>query len=323
LKLDRFVADRSGEWAELDQLVDRAGVNGARLSPEELMRLGTLYRSAASDLAVARRYFPASTGELRLRGLVARAYAIVYARPGREETVRGFFASTLWRRIRENIAMVALAVAIMAAGVIFGAIWALNEPATAATLLPGHVVVTSHNHGGFYGVSVAARGGLATEIFVNNILVSIFAMLGGFTAGILTAYLLAYNGAVLGVLGALEWRVGGLGDFTRLVVPHGLLELSCIALAGGAGFIVARALIDPGPDTRADALGRVRPVVGAFCVGFMAFLVAAGLTEGFITPWDLPTAGAVAVGLALAGTFWTLVFVRGRAQSRARDLSTR
>jgi uncharacterized membrane protein SpoIIM required for sporulation len=315
LKLDRFLAERSPEWAELDGLLGRAGTTGARLSTEDLLRLGTLYRSAASDLAVARRYFPGSGGELRLRNLVARAYAIVYARPTRDDTVRGFFSRTLWRRVHDNFAMVALAILIMAAGVVFGAIWALNEPATAASLLPGKVVVTGHNHGAFYGVSVAARGGLATQIFVNNIIVSIFAMLGGFTAGILTAYLLAYNGAVLGVLGALEWRVGGLGDFVRLVVPHGLLELSCIALAGGAGLIIARALIDPGPDTRADALARVRPVVGVFCLGFMAFLVAAGLTEGFITPWDLPTAAAVALGVALAGGFWAMVALRGRVRS--------
>jgi len=317
VKLDRFVAERSNDWSELEELTQRAGATAQRLTPTEVMRLGALYRSAASDLAVARRYFPGSGGEVRLRNLVARAYGIVYAKPRREDTVRTFFSLTLWQRIHENLRCIMIAWAIMLGAVVLGALWALNYPAAAASLIPGHVVVTAHNRGGFYGVSVVARGGLAIEIFTNNIVVSCTALLGGFTFGILTAYMLAYNGAVLGVLGALEWRVGGFSDFLRLVVPHGLLELSCIALAGGAGLVIARALIDPGPDSRKDALGRVRASVGACTMGFMAFLVAAGLAEGFITPWDLPAPWAVALGVVLAGGFWAMVLVRGRASLRS------
>jgi len=37
----------------------------------------------------------------------------------------------------------------------------------------------------------------------------------------------------------------------------------------------------------------------------------AGLTEGFVTPWDLPTVPAVGVGLLLSGAFWTMVVRRG------------
>jgi hypothetical protein len=44
----------------------------------------------------------------------------------------------------------------------------------------------------------------------------------------------------------------------------------------------------------------------------MGFLVVAGLTEGIVTPWDLAPPVAFAVGIALAGSFWCLVFARGR-----------
>jgi hypothetical protein len=98
-----------------------------------------------------------------------------------------------------------------------------------------------------------------------------------------------------------------------------MLELSCIALAGGAGLLIARALIDPGHQTRVDALARLTPTVGVCTLGFMVFLIVAGLTEGFITPWFLPTVPAIAVGVTLAGSFWTLVVVRGRT-STLRDV---
>jgi len=39
----------------------------------------------------------------------------------------------------------------------------------------------------------------------------------------------------------------------------------------------------------------------------MLFLVVAGLTEGIVTPWDLPPAVAFMVGLVLAGGFWSLL----------------
>ncbi|HXZ62773.1 MAG TPA: stage II sporulation protein M [Acidimicrobiales bacterium] len=313
MKLERFVAERSPDWSELDGLVARSGGMSTALTPSAMRRLGQLYRAAAADLAVARRSFPDAEGTRRLEALVASAHGIVYGRATRRETFGEFVSRGLWQRIHQNLAMIGLAAAIMVVAVVLGAIWALNEPAAASGLLPGGAHATGRSfHGAFYGISITARGGLAVAIFVNNIEVALLAVAGGFTFGLLTAYALAYNGAVLGVLGTLEWRAGGFGPFIRLVVPHGLLELSCIALAGGAGLLIARCLVDPGRDTRSGALARMVPVLGSLILGVMAFLVVAGLIEGFITPWDLPTAAAVTVGASVAVGFWLTVAVRGR-----------
>jgi uncharacterized membrane protein SpoIIM required for sporulation len=320
VKLDRFLAERTKDWNELDELLTRGGPGANRLTAQELLRLGSLYRAAASDLAVARRYFTGTPGALRLQSLVARAYGVVYGRVQRDDTFASFFSRSIWRRIYESLHWVRLAMFILFLGVLAGTIWALNDPSSASSLIPG-LHVTAHNKGGFYGLPISGRGGLAIEIFTNNILVSCMCMLGGFTCGVLTSYMLLYNGALIGILGALEWRAGGFIDFLRLVVPHGLLELSCVSLAGGAGFLIANALIDPGKRSRRDALGAVTPQVGACTLGFITFLVAAGLTEGFITPWDLPVVPAVCVGVVLAGAFWTGVIWRGRPERRADVLS--
>jgi uncharacterized membrane protein SpoIIM required for sporulation len=310
MKLDRFLEERSADWHELEELCDRGGPTGRRLSGPDLVRLGTLYRAAAGDLAVARQFAGATAGSRRLEGLVTRAHGVVYARVSRSDTVRSFFSRTLWRAIYQNRTYIAVAALMMAAGVIGGALFALHDPSAASGIIPGRL--TPNTHGAYYGVSVAARGGLAVQIFVNNIEVSCLALFGGFTCGLFTTYALAYNGALLGVLGALEWRGGGFSNFVRLIVPHGLLELSCIAIAGGAGLAIAGALINPGRHTRAEALGHLRPVVAVSLLGFCIFLVVAGLTEGFITPWFLPTPLALAVGVVLAGSFWTAVRLRGR-----------
>jgi uncharacterized membrane protein SpoIIM required for sporulation len=311
MKLERFLAERTDAWEELEALVQRADGRVGRLPADEIMRLGELYRMAAADLALARRSFPLAAGTLRLQGLVIAAHSLVYSRAGRTETAREFLGHGVWRRIRGNGRCLALSAAVMLGAVVLGALWALFDPASASGLLPGGSHVSVHTRGGFYGISVPARGGLAVTIFVNNIEVSILAIAGGFTFGILTVYSLAYNGALLGVLGTLEWRGGGFDQFVRLVVPHGLLELSCIALAGSAGLAIARALIDPGLATRAEALSDLVPQIGSITLAVVIFLVVAGLTEGFVTPWDLPTVPAVGVGLLLSGAFWTMVVRRG------------
>jgi uncharacterized membrane protein SpoIIM required for sporulation len=311
VKLDRFLAERTRDWDELDDLLKRGGPGANRLTAQELLRLGSLYRASASDLAVARRYFTGTPGALRLQNLVARAYGVVYGRVQRDDTFASFFSRSVWRRIYESLRWVQLAMLVMFVGVLAGAIWALYDPSSASSLLPG-LHVSAHNKGGFYGLPITGRGGLAIEIFTNNILVSCLCMLGGFTCGIVTSYMLVYNGAIIGILGALEWRAGGFVDFLRLVVPHGLLELSCISLAGGAGFVIAKALIDPGIRSRRDALAAKSTQIGACTLAFITFLVAAGLTEGFITPWDLSVVPALAVGVVLAGAFWTGVIWRGR-----------
>lgn len=47
------------------------------------------------------------------------------------------------------------------------------------------------------------------------------------------------------------------------------------------------------------------------------FLVCAGTVEGFITPWDLPLAAALCLGVVLCATFWITVVVRGRRRPAA------
>jgi uncharacterized membrane protein SpoIIM required for sporulation len=318
MKLERFLAERTEAWVELEDLVQKAKGRAGRLQPSEIMRLGELYRVAAADLALARRSFPWAPGTQHLQSLVVRAHALVYSRAGRSETAGEFLGHGMWMRIRASGRCLTLSAAVMAGAVLLGVLWALINPHSASGLLPGGSHISVKSHGGFYGISVPARGGLAVTIFVNNIEVSILAIAGGFTFGVLTIYSVAYNGALLGVLGTLEWRGGGFDQFLRLVVPHGLLELSCIALAGAGGLVIARALIDPGRSSRSDALAVLVPQLGATVLAVVIFLTVAGLTEGFVTTWDLPTAAAIGIGIILSGGFWTMVVLRGAPDRRAQ-----
>ena len=47
--LDEFVNERAPVWAELEQLVDRAGNKPSKLGADGVRRLGTPYRATAAE----------------------------------------------------------------------------------------------------------------------------------------------------------------------------------------------------------------------------------------------------------------------------------
>ncbi len=148
---------------------------------------------------------------------------------------------------------------------------------------------------------------------VNNIQVSILAFAAGILVCVATAYILVLNGANVGVAAGLFAAVGEQPKFWGLILPHGVLEISAVIVAGGAGLAIGWAIVAPGDRTRGEALadeGRRSAVV---ILGLMVAFVVAGVVEGFVTPSGLPTAVRVAVGLAVGTAFWTYVVVLGRA----------
>ena len=77
MNLDRFISERRPSWDELDALLKAAKGRPERLGAARMRRLGELYRSAAADLALARRRFPAEATVLALEDLVGRAHGVV------------------------------------------------------------------------------------------------------------------------------------------------------------------------------------------------------------------------------------------------------
>ena len=53
--------------------------------------------------------------------------------------------------------------------------------------------------------------------------------------GVGTLFYLAFNGATIAAVLALTYRAGFGNDLLTFMVGHGVIELSCIFIAGGAG----------------------------------------------------------------------------------------
>ncbi|CAN5761799.1 stage II sporulation protein M [soil metagenome] len=313
MTLDYFLHDRAGVWRELETLVGRGGRRPHTLGADGVLRLGELHRGAAADLALARRRWPGDPVVARLDELVSRARHLVYAAPSRRFSPLRFLASGYWRLVAERPVLLAVSAVLLFAPAALGAGWALDDPGAAGGLVPLEYrqVTEPRTQGTDLGFSPDEQAGFATAIFTNNIRVSFVAFAGGITAGILTAAVLLFNGVLLGTVAGLAWGAGNGKFFVELVAAHGVLELSCIVVAGSAGLRLGWAIVDPGRLPRFTALRRQARRAVLIALGTAPWLVLAGLVEGFLTPTGLGPAQALAIGATLGAVYWALVIWRG------------
>jgi uncharacterized membrane protein SpoIIM required for sporulation len=157
------------------------------------------------------------------------------------------------------------------------------------------------------------QSSLAAEIFTNNIRVTFLAFAGGILFGAGTVFVLIYNGLLLGAITGLAINAGNGRAFFELVTAHGVLELSCIVVAGLAGLRLGSALVDPGHRERGRALRSEARAAVELVLGTMFWLVIAGLVEGFLTPAGTGLTTVLVVGFGLGALFWGLVIWRGGA----------
>jgi uncharacterized membrane protein SpoIIM required for sporulation len=317
MNLESFLSEGSDTWSELERLLDRAGGRPQRLGADGVLELGHLYRAAAADLALARQRFAGDPMVDRLEPLVLRARLVLYGERTRTGALREFLLRGYWRDVRAHRRELAVSATAMFAPTLLFAIWTIKDPTAVLALVPSGFAAAASPHAHHLSVSSSLSGADPVMIPLHNILVTFFTFAAGLTFGLGTLLLLAYNGLTLGVLGGLTIQAGTFPVFVSYIVPHGLLELSCITVAGAAGLRLAHALIDPGVRPRAQALREDARGAVLMLLGTAPWLVPAGLTEGLVTPRDLPDGFALAIGCTLAGAYWSCMLLCGRDRPRA------
>ena len=148
----------------------------------------------------------------------------------------------------------------------------------------------------------------ASQIMTNNISVAIKAFVYGISFGIGTIYILFINGALLGALTALVYLYADPVRYWSLILPHGVIELTAIFIAGAAGIIIAKSLLLPGEYSRRHALidGGKKSI--PLLIGVAIMLVIAGIIEGFITPLEIIDEDLKLIIAAFTGILLMLYF---------------
>jgi uncharacterized membrane protein SpoIIM required for sporulation len=320
----RFVRAAKPRWDRLESRIAQIDRRGLRsLEPAQIEELALDYRALTSDLAMARGrgYDSAIVGYANR--LSARAHAYVYLGTSRSgwSAVRRFLWTTFPREVRRSWLPIGacVAITIACAVIAYGAV--THEPANAYALLPPAQIpaISRALHDTNFGFDRAYAPLVASEIITNNIRVALVAFAGGMTCGLLTVWILLQNGLMLGGSAALFARAHFGLDFWATIAPHGVIELAAIQIAGGAGLLLAAAIVAPGRIRRVDALVRNARRAGTLGLGTAAMLVVAGTIEGFVSPQRLSPDVRIAIGTLTALALAVYIAFAGRAAQRTAD----
>jgi len=312
------------EWQRLREILARIRAEGFdRLSADEIIEFGKWYRRASVELSFQRSRGADAPRVAFLNDLVGQCYSQVYTAPRRPwPSVIRFFVADFPRTFRKYSVFMTLAALLffVPAVISFAITW--HDKSLAAQVLPEQfmdmipVIVERHNTPKDW-LPAFKRIPAFSGIMTNNIRISFLAFAGGMTAGIVTVPLLISNGVMLGVVSA------GLGmDGTKTAVngwgflaPHGVIELSAIYIAGGAGLLLAYALLVPGIYPRRVALVRAGKEAFILIVGVAAMLVMAAIVESFFSPMNIREIYKfIVAGLLLVLLYSYLLLVGRRAK---------
>lgn len=312
--VDAYVAAHRPEWDRLEGLLRRPG----RLAGADLDLLVDLYQRTATHLSVVRTSSPDPQLVARLTSLVARARGVVGGRRTVGWRAVAAFATRTFPAAAYRarwwwlgVTVVTLVIAVASAA------WISTHADIQAKLLtPDKVAAlrtefvtyyTEHPHSSF-----------AAQVWTNNAYVAAQSLAFGLLLGLPTLYFMVSTGFQVGVPAGYLVAEGHTGQFFAYILPHGMLELTAVFLAMGAGLRLGWTVVDPGGRSRVRALAEEGRITFALAVGLTVVLFVSGLVEGFVTPSTvLAPLVKIAIGAVPEIAFVGYVVVLGRRAVRA------
>jgi uncharacterized membrane protein SpoIIM required for sporulation len=315
---DRFINERKSAWQRLEDLLvllDRSSLR--RLHREEVRELGRIYRRTASDLAIARAESRDPRLVNYLNSLVIRAHGRIYRADAQgSRRIINFFARDFPRTFRRTWRYTALAFAFFSVFAVIGFVgtWHDQDFSELMGVPPAFRERNIETKTRWWEDLNDANQVGASQIFTHNIQVTFYSFAFGAMFGIGTLFYMGYNGANIASVVALTYRAGFGNDLVTFMSAHGVIELSCIFIAGGAGLLIGSALLLPGDLSRADAL-KSRGLDGIrLMLGTTLLLVLAGLIEGFISPAEINPKIKFAIAALTGIALYSYLLLVGREQ---------
>jgi uncharacterized membrane protein SpoIIM required for sporulation len=145
------------------------------------------------------------------------------------------------------------------------------------------------------------RSTFSAELMTHNMRVAFFTLALGITWGVGSVLMLFYNGVIVGAVAFDYVRAGYTTFLLGWLMPHGVVEIPAILVAGQASFVLAGALLGRGDRRpRRERLREATPAVVTLAGGAAVMLVWAGIVESFISQYHrpvLPYEAKIAFGL--------------------------
>jgi uncharacterized membrane protein SpoIIM required for sporulation len=279
-----FIRQNKEKWLQFEKAISQKKIE----NPDEL---SDLYLHLINDLAYAQTYYKKSKLVVYLNNLAVNVYQKIYLTKREESNLLAYFfkidVPVLLYRYRRYILYSFL---IFLTSVMIGVISAANDDSFVRLILGNdYVNKTLQNIENGDPVAVYKGGsnwGSFIGITFNNLMVGLKSFAYGVTGGIGTAYVLLYNGIMVGSFQYFFEQQDVLWLSAKGIWIHGAMEIFAIVIEGAAGLILGASILFPKTFSRMTSFKKgmrdgIKIVISTF-----PFTIAAGFLEGYVTRYS-------------------------------------
>lgn len=288
MNIKQFVLQHKDNWEQLEHSIQHLHKRKRRISGKEIDQFHQLYQQAAQNLSYSQTYFPNNDVTAYLNGLVAKSHNLLYKdQVTSTRQIKDFFTMTFIKLLLEQRTAAIIAMLLFTLGAAGAFFAALEDPKNLTAILPQEILQGVDPESLGEGNQQVPASMMSASIMTNNIQVAFLAFAGGITLGLLTVYVMIYNGIIIGALAAIFWQHGKSYVFWAYILPHGVIELTAIFIAGGAGILMGYKFFVPGNYSRIYQLKVQAKRSVQLIIGTIPLFIIAGIIEGFITPANI------------------------------------
>ncbi len=307
LKESAFIRKNIAKWERTETVVE----NAAAETPD---RLAEVYVDITSDLSFAQTHYPQSRITTYLNNLASAIHNEIY----RNKRERGSRFITFWthevpRAMYEARWLLLASLLIFVAGVLIGVLSQHVDTSYCRVIMgDSYMDMTEENIAKGHPLDVygkMAEVSMFHTITLNNIGVSFRVFVMGLLTSLATAFMLLYNGIMIGVFDTYFAQHSLLAESLLGTMLHGTLELSAIVVAGAAGLAMGNGWLFPGTYSRLQSFRRGALRGLKIVVSTVPVFVVAGFIESFITRHTDMATGVKLTIIGLSAVFVLFYFV--------------
>lgn len=281
MKEINFINRNTERWTTYEKMLD--GTDG-----ENPDRLSDMFVNLTDDLSFSRTFYPKSPVTNYLNSLTFRVHQLIYVNKKEERSrLKMFWIHEFPLHLYKMKKFIYYSLIIFLLSIAIGVVSTLNDDTFVRIILgDDYVNMTVHNME--KGDPMAVYNSMnQTDMFfgitLNNIEVSFYAFILGVFFSIGTAYILFYNGVMLGAFLAFFYQRGFFAMAMQTIWIHGTLEIFAIIMAGAAGIMLGNSILFPGTYTRMHSFMKGVKSALKVAVGIVPMYFVAGFFEGFVT----------------------------------------
>jgi uncharacterized membrane protein SpoIIM required for sporulation len=309
--LTAFVQREKPIWTELETKLGQWEKDPSHIPAlVEAQRLYYLYERTCSALTRVNTFAAEPALVSYLESLLARAYGQLNSRSdsARRWSFRTWFLGTFPQTFRRYFRYFAFGILLTIVGAVFGGGAVYFDPDAKPAIVPfAHLLgdpkerVRAEEQGQQSASELDGyHSTFSAELLTNNTHVAFLALALGMTWSLGTVLILFYNGVILGAIVLDYLRAGEPWFLAGWLLPHGVIEIPAILVAGQAGFLLGQALVGwNSAEPMVQRLQLITRPLATLAGGSALMLVWAAIVESFLSQYHqpvLPYAAKIAFG---------------------------